>query len=145
MDQVGPRLVVEALREALHELVVEAGASYAAVLDQSNDLWCSTPLFSHVAAAADRFYAAEVADKRDALRRGSRLRVARSRKEPEDSYVAESFAGIYVLLLGFDGEFDPFTADAKLRAALPRIERLTLALPPPDGPVAGDGVRKMRG
>ncbi len=134
-----------ALRRALHELVEQAAGCHAAVLDQSNGLWCSTPLTDDVTDAVERFYSAEVEAKSDELRRGIHLRVARSRKAPEDSFIAESFASIYVLLLGFEGEFDPFTAGAKLRAALPRIQALTLALPPPDGPVAGDGVRRMRG
>jgi hypothetical protein len=134
-----------ALRKALEELVVESGAAFAVVLDESNDIWCGAPNSQEVVDATARFYEREVAPHRKSMQRGGHLRVAREGKTPEDSYIAESFATIYVLLLGFAGEFDPFTAGAKLRAALPRIEVLTLALPPPDGPVAGDGARQMRG
>lgn len=71
--------------------------------------------------------------------------MVRPHEAPNDSYLGESFAGIYVLVVGFDGTFDPFRARARVREALPRIEALTLALPPPDGPAAGEGASKLRG
>lgn len=49
-----------------------------------------------------------------------------------DFYLALSFAGIYVLCLVFDGEFDELRAERAAQDALPRIARLVEALPPID-------------
>ncbi len=65
-----------------------------------------------------------------ALRRGKRLR--RIEREGPSPLVAHSFAGIYVLLLVFDAAFDELRAERSALEALPRIERLVLALPPLD-------------
>lgn len=135
----------EALREALARLAAETEAASAAVLDESNDLWCAWPPTDETARAAERLYLRELTGPRGAsLRKGGRLSIARVHEPPEDSYLAESFAGIYVLALWFDGPFDAFTTRVRLRAALPRIEALTVALPPPDGPAGGEGAAKLR-
>ena len=60
----------------------------------------------------------------------------------DDSYgcVARSFAGIYVLIIVYDGPFDELRAERTVADGLPRIERLVLALPPLDpkpAPIAG--------
>jgi hypothetical protein len=47
-------------------------------------------------------------------------------------YLAMSFSAIYVLCLVFDGDFDELRAERAAHDALPRIERLVLALPPLD-------------
>ena len=57
------------------------------------------------------------------------------------SYIAESFAGIYVLVAWFNEPSDAYLA---IRQAIPRIEGLTLSLPPPDGPDATEGAGKAR-
>jgi hypothetical protein len=43
-----------------------------------------------------------------------------------------SFSSIYLLCLVFDGDFDELRAERAAHDALPRIERLVLALPPLD-------------
>jgi hypothetical protein len=59
--------------------------------------------------------------------------------------VARSFAGIYVLILVYDGEFDELRAERSIADALPRIERLVLALPPLDPrPAPNAGVMAVR-
>ncbi len=58
----------------------------------------------------------------------------------ELGYVAHSFAGIYLLLVVFSAAFDELRAERAINDALPRIERLVLALPPLDpkpAPIAG--------
>jgi hypothetical protein len=52
----------------------------------------------------------------------------------EDSFgcVARSFANIYILIVVFDGPFDELRAERTIGDALPRVERLVLALPPLD-------------
>lgn len=65
------------------------------------------------------------------LRRGKTLH--RIQRTAEYGYIARSFAGIYLLVLVFDeSSFDELRAERALSDALPRIERLVLALPPRD-------------
>ncbi|MDI3290674.1 hypothetical protein [Polyangium sp. 15x6] len=73
---------------------------------------------------------------------GAHFTVALADEEP--FAYAQSFAGVYVLLLWFSGPFTPFPVAAKLRAALPVIESLTVMLPPPEGPTRGQGAMSMR-
>ncbi|MDP9150942.1 MAG: hypothetical protein M3O36_13515 [Myxococcota bacterium] len=71
-----------------------------------------------------------------ALRRGKHVRhVASTAATP---YVVHSFAGIYLLFLAFREPFDELRAERAILEALPRIERLVMALPPLDpAPQAG--------
>jgi hypothetical protein len=57
-------------------------------------------------------------------------------REPDLGYVAHSFASIYVLVLVYSEPFDELRAERSVAEALPRIERLVLALPPRDPPPA---------
>jgi hypothetical protein len=57
-------------------------------------------------------------------------------------FVAHSFAGIYWLLLVFDGPFDELRAERAMLESLPRVERLVMALPPMD-PSPQAGARAM--
>ena len=52
-------------------------------------------------------------------------------------FLARDFATIYVLLVAFDGPFVGLHAEGALVHALPRIERLVLALPPAPPPTGG--------
>ena len=133
---------LSALQRALSDLVDECNGAGAAVIDDGNGLWCTSD--RGFDPAADRFYREEIAARPDVqLKRGGHLHVVRQ-DPPEHAYVAESFASIYVVVLWFDRPFDPFTTRAVVRRALPRIEALTLALPPPFGPDAGVGAGKAR-
>jgi hypothetical protein len=78
-----------------------------------------------------------------ALRKGKHVRhVERSGDAPR---IAHSFAGIYLLVLAFDGAFDELRAERSILEALPRVERLVLALPPLDpSPSTGAGVIALR-
>jgi hypothetical protein len=131
-----------ALGLALIDLAEACGAKCAAVIDDGNGLWCA----SHRGfdKACDAFYREEIALRPEVqLKKGKPLHVVRD-DPPAHAYVAESFASIYVLILFFEATFDPFTARSRLRTALPRIEALTLALPPPLGPDTGAGAGKAR-
>jgi hypothetical protein len=92
--------------------------------------------------AADRFYQAEMVPRLTGLRRGIRLDVAKP--DGDDRYVAVSFAGIYALVVWFDGGFDPALVRARIRRALPEAESLTVALPPSGGPGFDEGAQKVR-
>jgi hypothetical protein len=137
-----------ALRRELQALLEAAGGDLAAVIDEGNMLWCWSPASkdAQVAAAADRFYKEEVAPLSPALHRGGHLHAAH--RDPHwrtwRSYVAESFAGIYVVVLWHDGSRETGALLAHLREAIPRIEPLTVAMPPPDGPGAGEAAGKLR-
>jgi hypothetical protein len=65
----------------------------------------------------------------------------------EESFgcVARSFAGIYVLLVVYQGTFDELRAERAIGERLLRIERLVMALPPLDPkPAPTAGVMAMR-
>jgi hypothetical protein len=66
--------------------------------------------------------------------------MAHTSREESFGCVARSFAGIYVLVVVYDGPFDELRAERTIGEGLPRIERLVLALPPLDpkpAPIAG--------
>jgi len=66
-------------------------------------------------------------------------------REEAFGYVARSFAGIYLVVLVFDAPFDELRAERALTEALPKIERLVLALPPLDpGPAPTANVIAFR-
>jgi hypothetical protein len=65
-----------------------------------------------------------------ALRRGRHLHHAV--RDADFGYVAHAFAAIYLLVLVYDAPFDELRAERAVADALPRIERLVLALPPLD-------------
>lgn len=128
-----------ALYDALAELALACGGSFAFVLDEGNGLWCvgiadepPTTNTRYANSFADRFYVVEVVPRLASIRRGGAWEAVRL--EPKDRYVALSFAGIYALVVAFDAEVLPHMVRARMRRALPAIEALTLALPPSGGP-----------
>lgn len=128
-----------ALYDALAALALECGGAFAFVVDEGNGLWCvglanepPTTATHRENQFADRFYAVEVVPRMASIRRGVGWEAVRL--EPNDRYVALSFAGIYVLVVAFDADFAPHMARARMRRAVPTIEALTLALPPSGGP-----------
>jgi hypothetical protein len=64
------------------------------------------------------------------LRRGRPLHHVK--RDTEFGYLARSFAGIYLIVLVFEETFDELRGERALTDAMPRIERLVLALPPRD-------------
>jgi hypothetical protein len=76
-----------------------------------------------------------------AARRGpADARVGISETDPL-GWLARGFAGIYRLVLVFDGPFSELHAEAATIRALPVIERIVTGLPPFDGPKGGQVVR----
>ncbi len=70
-----------------------------------------------------------------------------AKTEGDDRYVAESFAGIYAVVVWFDRPFEPPLVHARIRRSLPEIEALILALPPPGGsggPGSDDVAARLR-
>jgi len=80
----------------------------------------------------------------DGLHKGRHLRHV---ERANDTFLlALSFSGIYILCPVFEGDFDELLAERAAADALPRIERLVLALPPldPDPPQPMGGVVALR-
>ena len=134
---------------SLASLAASCGGTFAFVVDEGNGLWCvgladSGPTTStmHEDRSADRFYRAEMVPRLAELRRGSRMDVLRV--DGYDRYVARSFAGIYVVVVWFDGDFEPSLVRARIRRALPEIEALTLSLPPSGGPGRDQAAGRLR-
>jgi hypothetical protein len=76
-----------------------------------------------------------------AARRGpADARVVTAETDPL-GWLARRFAGIYRLVLAFDGQYSELHAEAAIIRALPVIERIVTGLPPFDGPKGGQIVR----
>jgi len=141
-----------ALSRALAGLCNALGATHAAIFDESCLMWCAyfaspnastEDLGERLEKDAMVVFERHVAPIKDQMRRGgSRLRVCRSGPALGDFYVVESFANIYVLAVWFAGRFPELPSIQHVRRELPRIEALTAALPPPDGPDADGAVAK---
>ncbi len=132
------------LRDELSALCVRAAALDAVVIDANSPVvWGA----AHPEGLAARRALSVVRSWEDlaALRRGRRLR--RAEREGDAPLLAHSFAGIYVLVLPFAGSFDELRAERAVLEALPRIERLVLALPPldPQPPFQGAAAAALKG
>lgn len=138
-----PSPELEALTRALFELVRESGATFGAIVDESSVVWCVVPASSEASALVDQFFRTEIAPNTKALLHGHRLSIHQG--EGPRRYVAESFAALYVIVLWLDAEFDTEFVRARIRLALPKLEALTLAVPPFDGPEGGGRAQKRYG
>lgn len=129
-----------------------SGAHLAAVISTGNVLWCASRFDDDVDVRADALYGSAIAPQRRHLRRGARIEVVAPLVG--EVCVACSFASIYVLAVWItvtenvqmvDGKitlapFDASYALAAIASALPRVEPLTLSLPPPNPePAEGSG------
>jgi hypothetical protein len=141
MERLSPEL--QALTVALAELVRDSAATLGAIVDESGVVWCTAPASASAQGIVDQFFRTEIAPNTKALLQGHRLSIHQA-SGPE-RYVAESFAALYVIALWLDAEFDTEFVRARIRLALPKIEALTLAVPPFDGPEGGDGAQQRYG
>jgi len=141
MERPSPEL--EALTLALSELVRDCGATLGAIVDESSVVWCTVPASADAQGIVDQFFEAEIAPNIKELLHGHRLSIHQA--VGPHRYVAESFAALYVVALWLEAEFDTEFVRARIRLALPKIEALTLAVPPFDGPEGGGGVQKRYG
>lgn len=141
METPSPEL--EALTHALSELVRDCGATLGAVVDESSVVWCTVPTPENAQETVAEFFRTEIAPNIKGLLHGHRLSIHRA--TGPHRYVAESFAALYVLALWLEEEFDTDFVRARIRLALPKIEALTLAVPPFDGPDGSGGAQKRYG
>lgn len=136
-----PDVAGRRLDDELTRLAERAGARGAAVFD------VASPVVWGASRAAD---AAADALLEDAIvhMRGteSELRPGHTSRfvmKPEVECLARVFAGLYVLILVFEGPLSEPTAVGAVVHALPLIERLVLALPPVDPPSGGAKVMRL--
>src|SRR3954465_1513924 len=141
MERPSPEL--EALTRAVAELVHDCDATLGAIIDESSVVWCTAPAREDAPGIVGEFFRAEIAPNIKGLLHGHRLSIHRA--EGPHRYVAESFAAVYVIALWLEAEFDTEFVRARIRLALPRIEALTLAVPPFDGPDGAGGAQRRYG
>ena len=134
---------------ALKKLATHCDGIFAFVIDVGGVPWCIAPPQPPASIepreglqAAKRFYESELVPRIAILRRGQRVHIAND--EGADRYVAASFAGIYVVVVGFDEEVDIAYMHPKIARMLPEIQSLTLALPPWPGPGCDEGATRAR-
>ncbi|NUP08059.1 MAG: hypothetical protein HOW73_18590 [Polyangiaceae bacterium] len=115
------RLAIE-----LGELSRVTGAKNGYVLDAWANLWCAGNdlYFGGESAAVMELTEAQLATLPRPLNRGGRIDEAR------DHTYFRSFAGVYVLVLRFQQDFHVETVRSLVAKALPKVEALTLLLPP---------------
>jgi hypothetical protein len=132
-----------ALASALDELATRVGADNALVIDAWAHLWCHARPID----GAEQELAVDLA--REVLRHAPKPLTRGGRLHHWDmtgpgGWYARSFAGVYVVVLVFVGALDAAAILAALTDALPRIESLTVSLPPHDGPRTTSGAAKQR-
>lgn len=131
------------LIEALGELRDEMGAEEALVVDAHGLLWaCSSSLMKADALLRLETELNHVFDSLPKpLSRGGKISGAMPTLAGHSFF--RSFAGIYLLGAWFAQPFAEASIRALVKRALPRIEALTLALPPPD-PEQGSGAGALK-
>lgn len=130
------------LARALDEIASDADARNAVVTNAWGHLWCRAAPLSGEALEQLLALAARIAgEARPPLPRGGKI--DRTRADGSEHWVARSFAGVYVLIVLYDGAFTPARARSVINAHLAQIEALTLALPSPDGPDATSGAGRL--
>jgi hypothetical protein len=121
-----------ALAAELERLSRAADSRNAVVMDAFNDLWCRAHALDDTQQPFNLLAIALAETWKVPLQSGGRIDLARTDRAPY--FCAISFAGVYVLMLWFDAPFEPQWVRAVVRRALPKIESLTVSLPPPEGP-----------
>jgi hypothetical protein len=121
------------LRRELEVVARAAAAFNAYVVDAWGVAWCAASHFEHIwpEDLAELVRLAEEC-RRVPVARGGKLDLALS--GPKGHAYLRTYASCYVVVLRYAGPFDEAKAREAVSAALPRIESLTLRLPPPDGP-----------
>jgi hypothetical protein len=125
----------EELRAELEAITGASSCFNAYVFDVWDNFWCAARGFTDTPRddLAD-FQHAAATRAGVTLNRGGKLDTSLSGRMGH-AYLL-TYGSCYVLLLRFSGPFDVAKTREAVREALPRLEALTLRLPPPDGPGA---------
>lgn len=128
----------EELRAELETVVGASSCFNAYVFDAWDNFWCAAHSFME-ARGEDLVHLihAAAARERVTLTRGGKLDTAISGRLGH-AYL-RTYGSCYIVFLRFSGPFDVNETRTVVRAALPRLEALTMRLPPPDGPGADGG------
>jgi len=131
------------LARELRALAESVHATNAFVFDAWGIIWCSATLT--FGDEETRLYA-QVPEVLEAvappLPRGGKLdRIFEHSASP---MYCVSFAASYVLGLWLSPEVSEFQMRRLVKQALPRIEAITLSLPPPDGPDISSGAKRSK-
>lgn len=131
------------LARELRVLVENAHATNAFVFDAWGIIWCSAALT--FGDDETRLYA-QVPEVLEAvnppLARGGKL--DRLFAHDTSPMYCVSFAASYILGLWLSPEANEFRARRLVKRALPRVEVMTLSLPPPNGPDTSSGAQRSR-
>jgi hypothetical protein len=123
----------EELRGELERVAAAALAYNAYVLDAWDVMWCAAHSFTAVYGEdLAAIVHAAAAKKGVSLTRGGKLDTSVS--GPKGHAYLRTYGSCYVVVLRYAGPFDESKARDVATAALPRLEALTLLLPPPGGP-----------
>jgi len=134
-----PRALLDA---RLRTLTTQCEASCAFVIDTSGQDYGASDIPSDWQELVDAVAPLVTAATHDhPLRRGGHLHLVRSVEPP--FVAAESFAGVYMVLVIFRGPFSASVVTALVREALPEIQALTVTQPPPD-PSEEAGAARLR-
>jgi hypothetical protein len=126
----------EALQRELEAVAGAAEAYNAYVLDAWDNLWCAARHFDAVYQEdLVAIVQAATESKGGTLQRGAKLDTCLP--GPKGHSYLRTYGSCYVVVLRFGGAFDETKARDVVSAALPRIEALTLRIPPPNGPGTG--------
>lgn len=128
----------DGLENELRRLVEAAGAKNAFVFDAWGVIWASASMTFNLEQKTLYAQVVEVINRLEVpLNRGGKLNQTFQDFEPV-AY-CRSFGAVYVLCVWVHADTNDFLFRRAVASALPRIETLTLALPPPDGsdPSAG--------
>jgi hypothetical protein len=133
----------KALERELKKVCDATHSANALVFDHVGIIWWSAKVFLD----AERrvvfdFVDSVVRSMGTRLKRGGRL--DHSIHGEKYSLYCKSFAATYVVGVLFDGPPPDFLVRRVVKAALPRIEALTLSLPSPSGPGSNQGVAAKR-
>jgi hypothetical protein len=130
------------LAAELRNLTARARARNAFVFDAWGLIWCSASLTFGDDQACLHAQVGAILDEIDPpLTRGGKVDRIFTH---ELSMYCVSFAATYVLGVWLADETSEFTLRRSVKAALPMIESMTLALPPPDGTDTTSGAGRSR-
>ncbi len=128
----------------LTSLCETTGAHNAYVMDAWSNCWCAAHSYEDCPSESLLELCAEALGRLPKpLQRGGKLDAVIDWASGHAYF--RSYAGVYILALRFSGPFDHGEVHAAVSLALPRIEELTLALPPPGGPGTDSDASALRG
>jgi hypothetical protein len=127
----------------LERVTLASGSANAVVLDAWYEFWCRARVLSfHDQDLVISILRRALASADKPLQQGGRIHWTDTEGDPPS--FAVSFAGVYVLVLWFGEAYSELAVRRAVHQALPAIEALMIALPPPQGLAVGSGADPAR-